>query len=420
VIVAVMLALHCLSVGQPQALLTRLDGLVDALLKKGQPPLFAWHLRSLRGLAHSEHAKLLLEVDQSPRTPLATREKEFVDYLTVICDGLARDCTDPDDYLKNGRRGLVLARPSAIEGSLQYFMIDLPKGWDPKKAYPLFVGLHGSGPDNPLAYPSFGFGPLSAEENKSATSGMIRLSPWGRGNRGWRGDAERDLFEAIESVKSFATLDPERWYLTGHSSGADGAWAILQHTPDLWAAAGIQSGSMISGRPEWGLMVNMWYVPTHIIIGEKDDLPNRIPDSKEAHRLITEMGGKSKLVIEPGIGHYPLSPAGIEEHNTWLVSHRRKRPTNFTFIVDQSIHPGVWGISVRIDPRTARLLVAPWPSFHCVITGSEVEIDTEHTNGLTIDLGPQGLQMSGKVKVTVNGKVVHDGPVPAVPISVRA
>ena len=41
------------------------------------------------------------------------------------------------------------------------------------------------------------------------------------------------MVAAINEVKSICKLDPERWYITGHSAGADGSWAIVQHTPDL-------------------------------------------------------------------------------------------------------------------------------------------------------------------------------------------
>ncbi|MBC8064643.1 MAG: hypothetical protein H7Y17_07420 [Chlorobia bacterium] len=397
----------------PEQCRARLDTVVDKLLKTEQPRLFAWHLRSLKGLAHSEFAKLILQISQSPGQPVEAREKEYVEFVTRIAEGLETDGADPNAYLKDGRRGLVLARPSATDGSLQYMMVDLPKGWDPSKPYPLFVGLHGSGPDNPLAYPSYSAAPQKqpiGEAPVHPTSQMIRLAPWGRGNRAWRGDAERDLFEALELLQTFAKTDTDRWYLTGHSSGADGAWAILQHTPDLWAAAGLQSGSMGWGRPGWGLIPNMAYVPTHWLIGENDNLPGRIPDNKEAYRILKEMGAETKLVILPGVGHYPLSEAGLDEHTRWLVGHTRKRPDRFSFIIDQPFHPGVWGIQATRELTGSRFLKEPWASFDCAIKGQEVRIKTTRLKEISIDLA--ALKMKGSVRVWVNGKEVHNGPIP--------
>jgi pimeloyl-ACP methyl ester carboxylesterase len=424
-VAVVLIGLSAFASGQnaitPEQCLTRLDAVVDKLLKPEPPKLFAWHLRSLKGLAHSEFSKLILQIPQSTRQPVADREKEFVEFVTRIAEGLESDAADPNAYLKEGRRGFVLARPSATDGSLQYMMVDLPKDWDPSKAYPLWVGLHGSGPDNPLAYASYSLAP-QADPKKAApvhpTSQMIRLAPWGRGNRSWRGDAERDLFEAIELLESFAKLDHDRWYLTGHSSGADGAWAILQRTPDLWAAAGPQSGSMTWGRPEWGLIPNMKYVPTYFLIGADDNLPGRIPDNKEAYRILKEMGAETRLAILPGVGHYPLSEAGLNDQTVWLVSHTRKRPDKFTFTIDQPNHPGVWGITTP-DVRGARFIKEPWPSFECEIKGQEVRIKTQHIKELNVDLGDKGLRMTGSVKLFLNGKQVHDGPVPETAVSVK-
>lgn len=412
VLISALLGLASLQAQEtPDTVLTRLNSRVDALLQKNPPPLFAWHLRSLKALALSEFSKLEVQSAQTQRRNPVDRVKEFVDYVGVIEKGLTQYYSDPDDCLKNGRGTLILARPSAVDGSLQYMMVGLPKGWDPNHAYPLSISLHGSGPDNPLAYPSFAFGPPApANAAPKPSDAMISLTPWGRGNRSWRNDAESDLWEAINMLKTFAKTDPDRWYICGHSSGADGTWAIVQHTPDLWAAVGIQSGSMYEGRPEWGLIPNMKYVPVYFLIGEKDPLPHRVPDMKEAFEILQRMGGETRLNILPGIGHYPLTEAGLNDQFSWMITHVRKRPDRFEFTVDQAQHPGVWGITVPFKDTQRRLIMQPWPWFKCQIDGQSVNIETLHTDRLRID--PKALQLSGTVKIWVNGKLVLNGPVP--------
>ncbi|RYG39448.1 hypothetical protein EON81_01005, partial [bacterium] len=144
----------------PESLLKRVTDRVDELLKADPPKLFAWHLRSVKALVQTEYAKLALNVPQSESRSVEVRSKEFVEAVSRMAEGLEKDAADPDDYLKNGRRSLVLARPSGIDGTLQWTMVGLPKGWDPNRAYPLFANLHGTGPDYPLAYPSYAFSPL--------------------------------------------------------------------------------------------------------------------------------------------------------------------------------------------------------------------------------------------------------------------
>ena len=404
-----------------QSCLGRLSSHVDILLQKEQPPLFAWHLHSLKALALSEYSKLALPVHQTRRLAPPDRTKEFIEFIDTIDKGLVAYGSNPDSYLKDGTRTLILARTSDIEGSLQYMMVDLPKDWDPNHRYPLFISLHGSGPDNPLAYPSYTFGaptPPKPGASPNPTDGMVHLTPWGRGNRGWRNDAERDLFEALTLLQTFAKVDPDRWYISGHSSGADGCWAILQHTPDLWAAAGIQSGSMVSGRPEWGLIPNMAYVPVYFLIGEKDPLAGRVPDMKEAFKIMTKLHDETQLVILPGVGHYPLTEEGVNTQSAWMVSHIRKRPSHFIFTVDEAIHPGVWGIRIPFNGGNSRLIQQPWPSFECDIKEGEVRIKTKRIKELRVDLGSSGLQMTGSVKLWVNGKLAFEGPIPSEPVTV--
>lgn len=392
--------------------LSRLTERVDALLTKEQPKLFAWHLRSLRALATTEYAKLELGQDQSARLPLATRKKEFIEYVDRIADGLQKQAFDPDLYLEQGRRSLILARPAAMDGSLQYMMVDLPAGWDPQKEYPLSIGLHGTGPDNPLAYPSFAMSVQDAPKegpDPSPMTKMIRLAPWGRGNSSWRNDNERDLWEAVNLLHSFAKTDPDRWYLNGHSAGGDGVWYLVQHTPDRWAAVSMQSGSMMNGEPQWGLIPNMTYVPTYILIGEKDNLYRRVPDSKLAYEILKKAGTDTKLNILPGIGHYPLSEEGYRDQDKWLAGHVRKRPTKFEFSVDNPNHPGVWGIEIVPNDWERRVMLMPWPHFECEIVGQEARVRTQRIMGLKVTLGSAGLKMSGRVKLLVNGKTVFEG-----------
>jgi len=421
---SLLLGLTAMTVAQgtPEGCLKRLNAQVEALLAKNPPSLFAWHLRSLRALAATEFAKLDLG---APRTRAARADapdpsKDFVQFVGTISDGLDRDCGDPDNCLKRGKRPLILARPSDIDGSLQYMMVDLPAGWDPSRSYPLSVALHGSGPENPLAYPSFGFGPPSPSKVDAPAdpmAGMIHLTPWGRGNRGWRHDAEHDLFEALSVLHTFAKTDPDRWYITGHSSGADGLWAILQHTPDLWAAAGLQSGSMRYGRPEWGLIPNMVYVPTYFLVGEKD-LPQRMPEMKEAYELLRKAGAETELSVLPGVGHYPLTEEGLRGQAAWMVKHVRHRPDHFTFTVDDPRHLGVWGVSV-VFPRDTQLIQSPWPVFTCEVKGQEVHITAANAKELRVATGAGGLGLKGDVKLWVNGKLEYEGSVQDVTATVK-
>ena len=198
-----------------------------------------------------------------------------------------------------------------------------------------------------------------------------------------------------------------------------GYWAIVTHTPDRWAAAGMQSGCMQSCPPSLGLLANMRYVPFHILIGENGNLPDRIPDSKEAFRLLKEAGDDTSLLLLPNVGHYPLPGSAYGTEEAWLRKHVRKRPDEFSFTIDQAEHPGVWGIRMVFPERRPRLMKAPWPRFDVKVAGPDVAIKTQGIERLTVNLGDDGLRMSGRVKLTVNDKVAFEGNVSARPITIN-
>ena len=78
--------------------------------------------------------------------------------------------------------------------------------------------------------------------------------------------------------------------------------------------------------------------------------------------------------------------------------------------------------SSRTDGATKshdQLVAEPRVKFECRIDGSTVFIQTWGDAGkLTVDLGPDGLQMSGNVTLIVNGEQQYQGTVPEKPISV--
>jgi hypothetical protein len=52
---------------------------------------------------------------------------------------------------------------------------------------------------------------------------------------------------------------------------------------------------------------------------------------------------------------------------------------------------------------------APWPHFDVQIADSDVVIKTQGIERIMVNLGENGLRMNGKVKLTINDKVVFEG-----------
>jgi pimeloyl-ACP methyl ester carboxylesterase len=396
----------------PDTILSHIRVDIQLLLDKPQPGLYERHLRSVLALCEDSVFKLqFVEADRDART------KELEVYLKTIESGLtADDARNPETYLADGRRSLDLARLSRSDGTLQFYAVSLPAHWDSNESYPLHVELHGRWSDLPLALVASTFAPEN--KNQNPNDDAIIVVPWVRGNSEYRlkNGSEPDIWEAIDDVKTFAKLNADRWYISGHSWGGDDVWAIVLRTPDLWAAAGMMSGDPISVPKELGLVTNARFVPFYLWKGEKDPVPNRPQELKEFRTLLTEVGDPPKVVVSPGVGHM-FRPEDAAAMQSWLFEHIRQRPNHFSFVVDTPQHRGVWGISIPEEYPLAYFHFESKVSFECWIENSTVRIQTSNSNRLNVDLGDLGLGLSGNVKLIVNGKQILNGPVPSKPIS---
>ena len=393
----------------PQATLSGIRAHIEALLNRPQPELFARHLESVLALSEEEVSKLRLA-----GTKKDERARELLGYLNTIETGLDGDGEKAEPYLVEGRRSLTLARLSQCDETVQFYIVSLPPHWDPRRAYPLYVHLHGRGPDIPLAYVSYTFQP--PKENEAKNADLIAIVPWLRGNGEWRNEngSEPDVWEAIEDVKSFATVDPNRWYLSGHSWGGDDAWSIAQRTPDLWAAVGIMAGNPVGAPGALGLVANASHVPFYLWVGDEDK--ERKSSFDDFRTSLTAVGNPPTIVVAAGVGHnYRAEDAVALE--TWLMQHTRQMPKHFSFIVDTPQHRGIWGISIpRIYPD-AYPQAEPRVKFECWIEGSTTRIRTWDAKQIEVNFGPTGLNLSGNVELIVNGKTRFSGNAPVKPLS---
>lgn len=399
------------SPSSPEAALSRIRAHIEALLNKPQPELFARHLRSVLALSEEDVLKLQLAgADKDERA------KEVFGYLTMIETGLNGDGESAEPYLVDGRRSLTLARLSQADGTLQFYTVSLPSNWDSRKAYPLYVQLHGRGPDVPLAYVSHTF--ESPKHSEAKNTELISIVPWLRGNGEWRNEngSEPDIWEAIDDVRSFATLDPNRRYLAGHSWGGDDAWSIVQRTPDLWAAVGIMAGNPVGAPFALGLVSNVSEVPFYLWVGDEDK--ERKSSFDIFRTSLTAVGNPPKVMVAAGVGHN-YRAEDVAALQAWLLQHTRQMAKHFSFIVDTPQHRGVWGISIpRIYPD-AYPQAEPRVKFECWIDGSTIRIRTWDAKQIEVNLGPTGLNLSGNVVLIVNNKTRFSGAAPAKPLSLN-
>src|SRR5262249_26640193 len=113
---------------------------------------------------------------------------------------------------------------SAVDNTLQPYRLFVPDAYDNSRDFPLVVALHGSGGDENDFFDSYQEAPLKPEAQRL---GFLVVCPKGREpNSGYRGAAERDVFDVLTEVRRAYRIDSRRIYLMGHSMGAYATWRL--------------------------------------------------------------------------------------------------------------------------------------------------------------------------------------------------
>lgn len=389
---------------------------LEELIPQAEHPLFARHLRSVKAMVEAEWSRASLYKKTN-----AALARETLGYIRSMAAGFEGDSAKWESYLKDGRP-LFMAYVSPRDGTLQWYTLTLPKGWDAAKgrdeqpAYPLFFELHGAGNPHYLngAAAQLGTGETGLQllgYERPRTYAAIQRNgyhvlPYGRGNSGYRDIGATDVWEAYNDVHKLVKIDPDRRYLYGFSMGGSGTWLLGSRTPDRWASMAILGMGATVGT--WGQAENVANIPIFIWGGETDNIAYRAGAPKDMiqrfKEAVEKAGGSVDASTTPDMGHN-YSGEVQERSTNWLQKYTRKRPAKFAFTADMNEYRGIWGITMERDPQ-----VSPFPRFACTIEGQTVRIDTKGTAQVNVVLGERGLQMQGEVTVVLNGKEAYKGP----------
>ena len=214
------------------------------------------------------------------------------------------------DYLAGRRNEFWSAYYSRADATGQHFTMVVPADYDPAKAYPLVVELHGMG------------GRPSPFRDRICGEDYIEVMPWGRGDAGYAGLGEDDVMRIIAYTKQWYRIDPDRVYVAGDSMGGGGTWAMASRHADLFAAA-----APVYGYAEGLALENLRHVPVFNQHGQQDQA---VPcdQSRFAVSMLQKMGY--------AVAHkeFPVAGHGIRDRlpvRDWLLRQRRPdRPAAVT------------------------------------------------------------------------------------------
>lgn len=389
------------------------DSLADraaALKESTAEPILHRHLDATRLLAERALDRLAHETEQ--------QAEQFIVAVNYILEKLPEKRITLAHYTDYGLP-LVCAFISETDRTLQFYSLQLPYGFDPKKVYPLTVYLHGYGTENPViglqqAFDCrhqdtyFNYEKIDPDNIPAPHRGFL-VAPWGRGNMFYKGAAADDVLQSVWDVEQRFRVDTDRRYLSGFSMGGFGTWYIATHTPDLWAAASVgaaftQDHFVHPLSPAY-LFENLRPVPMVSWGGERDRLGGG--NVERFHKACKKYGLTSSFRVAPDLPHtYPYTEYCDTVER--LMKYRRTRPDRFSFTIDDTQFSSAYGITPHFK-YLDRYADDHMPSFSVERDGQTVRIDTRHIDALHVELGADGLGLQGEVHVLWNGNKAYSG-----------
>jgi hypothetical protein len=212
-------------------------------------------------------------------------------------------------------RPLIVSWVSPTDGQVSFAWLTLPTQWGVGREYPLYVQLHGlwDEAENRIRYLVHPF--RKARSSFAFEDGYL-ISPWGRGNRWYRGIAETDIWECLAAVKALVHVDGDRQYLFGHSMGGYGAWHIARRSADVWAALGIHAGAFSYDEREVSpnAAAELRGIPTYFVVGTADGL---LGMSQTACGLLQRAGNRRLAFVTFPDGH-AYREQDVEQMYLWM------------------------------------------------------------------------------------------------------
>lgn len=222
-------------------------------------------------------------------------------------------------------------------GLTYHYAVYVPRGYDPKRAWPLVLFLHGSGESGTDGTRQIIQGLGSAMQwDADRWPGIVLFPQKPIQHSEWE-QHEKAVMEMVARARARYRIDPDRVYLTGLSQGGHGAWVLGARHADLWAAVVPICGYGASERaippgllpPFTGDVAELGKVlrdmPIWAFHGEVDDIVNP-QETRDLVAAVKAAGGQPRMSILPGVNHGAWDPAYRDpELPRWLFAQKKRR-----------------------------------------------------------------------------------------------
>ena len=298
---------------------------LEAIVARAREAQKAGGLEDFAGLIEMGATKVedLLRLNL-PDLPM-TREHAF------DLDKNTQDAARDSRALQAKRGWIEWAYRSKADGSGQPFSLWIPKNYDPQRAYPLEINLHGAGGDHKVG--------LGASDGPDSFDARFL----GRGPQTWyEGLAEVDILEAIDFIVGHWNIDRNRIHLHGASMGGAETFKLASRHPDLFASA----------RPECGgglflPIENILNLPMFSVHSDDDPLMS-VGGSRAPLDRLARAGGLVVKAETTGLGHEAWGwREGVEKAREWALQQvRSETPRRVRYTATDEAASGAYWVKI--------------------------------------------------------------------------
>lgn len=343
---------------------------------------------------------------------------------------LAGEGSDP---LLHERGELVMrGYRSPISEHLQGYAVYIPPDYDPARAYPLLIMLHGGSANGNLflgvvlgnnmnwkQYPVH----LWDEFTPRWSPDFIVVAPDGFGQVMWRWMGEQDVLDVLADVKRHYHVDEDRVVLGGLSNGGVGAYNIGMRHAHLFSMV-----QAIAGAPSW-LQYAGGGIPeaqrlamarlSGMQLGE-----NAINTDFRYYHGHTDPGPMRPRYVQELTAH--MRTLGVPYKETWFdaghdllyLVHRHGRVYADLAQATRKRRPSEVRVSTG-DYRAARqhwvevTRIERYPELarvRAVAQGDAITVETRNALAFSLDLRDAPLAGGAQTRISVDGAQVYAGP----------
>jgi poly(3-hydroxybutyrate) depolymerase len=319
-------------------------------------------------------------------------------------------------------------------------VVEVPAEYDPARAWPLRVSLHGGVGRQP---PGPGEPPARPLNNRIVSAGEIVLHPrsW-FDSAWWTHDQVVNLARLIDRVKRDYNVDESRIYVTGISDGGTGVYFLAMRYATSWAACIPLNGHpSVIANPDTGAdgqlyAGNLANCPLRIVNGGRDRLypaASVVPIIE----MFKRTGATMQFQVYPEAGHdVSWWPEERARFDAFLAAHRRvAHPEKITWETERTdrYNRFRWLVIDRLGRRGSDSALedvntfSPVPIMErqlfernkpsgrvdAIRRGNSFDVRTRGVQAFTLLISPDVIDLGKPIHVTVNGKPVHDAVVKA-------